>query len=79
VADDIRVCFRCKGLAVIDKGVLIYLPGILNRAANLLNLLEQEHGMADGEETTIDRDEVYNLQVALRQYAILLGGLPDGD
>lgn len=79
MADDIRVCFRCKGLAVIDKGVLIYLPGILNRAANLLNLLEQEHGMADGEETTIDRDEVYNLQVALRQYAILLGGLPDGD
>jgi hypothetical protein len=67
-------CFRCKDLAVIDKAILIYLPGILNRAASLLNLLEQEQGMED---TTIDRDEVYNLQAALRQYAILMGGLPD--
>ncbi len=61
------MCFRCGGLAVIDKAVLIYLPGILNRASELLGgLLTYE-----------DEHEVENLKAALRQYAILLGGLPD--
>jgi hypothetical protein len=64
-----RVCFRCGGLAVIDKAVLVYLPGILNRAAEMIgDLLTYE-----------DVNEVTNIKAALRQYAILLGGLPDGD
>jgi hypothetical protein len=67
--ENTRTCFRCNDLAVIDKAVLVYLPGILNRSAELLgSLLTYE-----------DINEVTNLKAALRQYAILLGGLPDGN
>jgi hypothetical protein len=64
--DDPRSCFRCKGLAVIDKGFLLYLPGILNRASELLATAK-----------TDDEEELYNLRTSLRQYAVMLGMVPD--
>ena len=64
--DETRYCFRCRGLAVIDKSFLIYLPGVLNRAAELLATVK-----------TDDEDELYNLRIALKQYSIMLGAMPD--
>lgn len=77
--EDTRVCFRCKGLAVIDKSVLTYLPGILNRASALLAELDYVDSPGPATDQHLDRDEIYNLRESLRQYAILLEGLPDGD
>lgn len=66
--EDTRKCFRCSGLAVVDKGLLIFLPGVLNRAAELLLTVK-----------TDDEEELWNLRDSLRQYSILLGSVPDDE
>jgi hypothetical protein len=65
--DGTQFCFRCKGMAVVDKSLFKYLPSVLNRAAFLLgdNLVYT------------DEEEVWNLKRSLREYAIMVEGMPD--
>ena len=69
---DPRYCFRCQGLAVIDRGFLLFLPGVLNRAAELLPRAVKHQSLEP-----LDHEEVESVRQALRQYAILLGSIPD--
>lgn len=59
-------CFRCKGLAVVNKKSLENLPSVLNRAANLIDLRD-----------TDDQYEAFNVMTALREYAIMIEAMPD--
>ncbi len=64
--NETRHCFRCKGLSVIDPSALKYLPSILDRAASTITWA------MESVESTIDREEWYNLGRSLREYAILV-------
>lgn len=69
--EETRFCLRCQGLAVIDRGFLLFLPGVLNRAAEMLPR-NSKHSLE-----LVDQEEVESVRQALRQYAILLGSIPD--
>lgn len=68
--DETRHCFRCKGLAVINKRSLEKLPDVLRHSAELLIFAMYEAG---------DQETVANLIDSLREYAIMIEGMPNGD
>lgn len=65
--DETRHCFRCNGMAVIDKRALSRLPNLLNLAAKYI----VDPNPAGPPERDIPE--------ALRRYAIMIEGMPDGD
>jgi hypothetical protein len=64
--DGTQFCFRCKGMAVINKRSLEKLPQALNDAATNLN------GSDFG-----DYPDVVELIEELRNYAIMIEGMSD--
>jgi hypothetical protein len=74
--EETQTCFRCKGLAVIDRSALRYLPAIMARADTLLAELMHNHGRGGGLEDHIDAEEVYNLRRSLKEHIILLDSVP---
>jgi hypothetical protein len=64
--DGTQFCFRCKGMAVINKASLERLPDLLFEAASDLN--GSDHGDYPETRETIER---------LRQYAIMIEGMSD--
>ena len=70
--DGTQFCFRCKGMAVINKASLAGLPDLLNRAA--MECYTSGWDRVYGPE---DRDALTNLIDELRQAAIMIEGMPD--
>lgn len=69
-ANETRVCFRCEGLAVVDKSVLHGLPAALNMASE--HILQSLPKILDD-----DAYKAYNLAGTLRRFAIMLEAVPD--
>lgn len=70
--DETRHCFRCKGLAVINKRSLERLPAVLNDAAAEMTWL---YSAAEG----ANKEQVMKIVDKLREYAIMIEGMPNGD
>ncbi len=70
--EETQVCFRCKGMAVIDRSALKYLPAIMSRADTLL----AELSWPDHLKENMDLDEIYNIRRSLKEYIILLDSVP---
>jgi hypothetical protein len=64
-------CFRCKGLAVVDKTTLDHLPKLLYKAANTLEWAkESAEGIGDYDEWKV-------LIIDLKAAAMLLDMMPN--
>lgn len=64
--EDTQTCFRCRGMAVINKGSLSRLPGILREAAR--DIEGSDH------EFTFDSIELVQ---TLRNYANMVDSMPN--
>lgn len=64
-ADGTQYCFRCKGMAVIDKRALSRLPSLLNLAAKYI--------VDPNSAGPPERD----IPGSLRRYAIMIEGMSD--
>ena len=69
--ENTRTCFRCSGMAVIDRAALARLPELLTKTAVFLKSIDfNSHGMGGME---IESDD---LREALIRYVILLDSVP---
>lgn len=70
--EDIRECFRCKGMAVITRGALLRVPAVMARAETQLGqfaaLLPED--MAD------TKDAINLTRQLLKEYMLLLDSVP---
>lgn len=65
-------CFRCKGLAVIDKTSLMMLPKTLWKTTYLLTNIAK-----DADVTASVQIEAEDLAEILGQYAVMIEDMPD--
>jgi hypothetical protein len=70
--DGTQYCFRCKGLAVIEKRSLTGLVETMGRACQFLDLISM-----DADVVAAQQIEAEKLANKFRDYAILIESLPD--
>jgi hypothetical protein len=72
--DGTQFCFRCKGMAVINKKSLEKLPDTLSRASSLLR---EFYNVGTNPPDLIDFEEAYDVSISLTEYAIMIDGMSD--